>query len=62
MQSSAVVKIFGVDKSTIIVKINIVKLINKHPKMKNSSLLLNFLKNYFKANKDICKASATKFE
>ena len=62
MQSSAVVKVFGVDKSTIIVKINIVKLINKHPKMKNSSLLLNFLKKYFKANKDICKASATKFE
>ena len=62
MQSSAVVKVFGVGKSTIIVKSNIAKLINKHPKMRNSSLLLSFLKNYFKANKDICKESATKFE
>lgn len=32
---------FNVDKYTI----NIVKLVNKHPKLKNSSLSLNFLKN-----------------
>ena len=29
---------FGYSKSTIIFKINIVKLINKHPKIKNYSL------------------------
>ena len=42
------VKQFGVSKSTIIFKINIVKLINKHHKIRNSSHSLHFLKNYFK--------------
>ena len=53
---------FGYSKSTIIFKINIVKLINKHPKIKNSSLSLNFLKNYFKLIKEMCEESSTKFE
>ena len=35
------VKQFGVSKSTITFKIKIVKLINKYPKVKNSSLSLN---------------------
>ena len=35
-------------KSTMIVKINIVKLVNKYPKLMKSPLLLNILKTYFK--------------
>ena len=38
------VRQFGYSKSTIIFKINIVKLINNHPKIKNYSLSLKFLK------------------
>ena len=39
------VKQFGINKSTIIFKINIVKLADKFPKMLTSSVLLNFLKS-----------------
>ena len=42
------VRQFGYSKFTIIFKITIVKRINKHPKINNSSLSLNFSKNYFK--------------
>ena len=41
------VKQFGVGKSTIIFKIKIVKLINKYPKAKNSSLSLKLFKKLF---------------
>ena len=56
------VKQFGYSKSTIIFKINTVKLINKYPKVKNSSLSLNFLKKYFKLIKEICEENAGEFE
>ena len=56
------VKQFGVSKSTIIFKINIVKLIDKHPKIKNSSLSLHFLKKYFKMIKEICEENSSEFE
>ena len=46
---------FKITKSTIIFKINIVKLIDKHPKMMTSSITLNFSKNYYKDIKTICK-------
>ena len=56
------VKQFGYSKSTITFKINTVKLINKYPKVKNSSLYLNFLKKYFKLIKEICEENAGEFE
>ena len=40
------VKEFKVHKSTIIFKINILKLIDKHPKLMKSSKTLGVLKNY----------------
>ena len=49
------VKQFGINKSTIIFKINIVKLADKYPKMLTSSVTLNFLKSYHKDIKSICK-------
>ena len=56
------VKQFGYSKSTIIYKINIVKLINKYRKVNNSSLSLKFLKNYFKLIKEICEENESEFE
>ena len=41
---------------------NIVKLIDKHPKIKNSLLSLHFLKNYSKMIKEICKENYREFE
>ena len=35
---------FKINKSTTIFKINIVKLVDKHPKMLTPSITLNFLK------------------
>ena len=57
-----VVKQFGVSKSTIIFKINILKLIDKHPKIKNTLLSLHFLKNYFKMIKEMCEENSSEFE
>ena len=37
---------FGISKSAIIFKINIVKLVDKYKKMVKSSVTLNFLKRY----------------
>ena len=44
-----------IKRSTIIFKINIVKLADKYPKMLTSSVTLNFLKSYHKDIKRICK-------
>ena len=49
---------FGVHKGTIIFKINVFKLFNKYPKLKNSSVTLSFIKNYFKDIKEIYKGSS----
>ena len=46
---------FGINRSTIIFKTNIVKLADKYPKMLTSSVALNFLKSYHKNIKSICK-------
>ena len=56
------VRQFGYSKSTIILKINRLKLINNHPKIKNSSLSLNVLEIYLKVIKEICEESAIEFE
>ena len=45
---------FKVHKNTIIFNINIVKLIDKHPKLRKSSLRLGILKNYYKNIKQTC--------
>lgn len=44
---------FKVHKTTMIFKINLVKLIDKHPKLMKSSVTLGFLKTYFKDIKEI---------
>ena len=41
---------------------NIAKLITKHPNIKNSSLSLIFLKNYFKLIKEIREENASELE
>ena len=56
------VRQFGYSKSTIIFKINIVKLINKHSKIMNSSFSLNFFKNFLKLIKETCEENASEFE
>ena len=49
-------------KNNILFKINIFKLIQKHPKLMKSSVTLMFLKNYFKDIKQICKENSSEFE
>ena len=39
---------FRINKSTMIFKINIVKLVDEYQKMLTSSVTLNFLKSYYK--------------
>ena len=53
---------FKVDKNTIIFNINILKLIDKHPKLMKLSIKLSFLKNYLKDIKQICKENSNEFE
>ena len=52
---------FKINKSTIIFKINIVKLVDKRPKVLISSVGLNFLKSYYKDTKNICKKTPELF-
>ena len=56
------VKDFQVNKSTIIFKISIFKLIQKFQDLKKSSLALGFLKNYYKGIKEICRENPSEFE
>ena len=49
-------------KSNINFKINIFKLIKKHPGLMKSSVTLTFLKNYLKVFKKICKENSSEFE
>ena len=55
----AMIRIFSVTKSSVIYKI---KLANKYPRLMKSSLLLSFLKTYFKDIKEICKENVTEFQ
>ena len=52
---------FKVHKSTVIFKINIVKLIDKHPILMESSVTLGFLKNYYKDITQICNENPNEF-
>ena len=49
-------------KTTMIFEINIVKLIDKHPKLMKSFVTLGFLKNHFKDIKQICNKNPKEFE
>ena len=49
-------------KSNINFKINIFKLIKKHPGLMKSSVTLTFLKNYLKDITEICKENSSEFE
>ena len=51
-----------IHKSTIIFKINIFKLIDKHPRLMKSSVTLTFLKNFLKDIKKICAENSSEFE
>ena len=41
---------------------NIFKLIDKHPKLMQSSMSLGCLRNYYKDIKQICKENSNEFE
>ena len=51
-----------VNKSTIIFKINILRLIEKHAGLMKSSVTLTFLKNYLKDIKKLCEDNSSNFE
>ena len=51
-----------IHKSTIMSKINVFKLIDKHPKLMRSSVTLTFLKNYLKDIKKVCEDYLSDFK
>ena len=52
----------GIHKTTIIFKINVIKLCKKYPKLLQSSIGLWFSKNYHKDIKAICKENEEDFK
>ena len=60
-KSKNLVEQFGINRSTMIFKINVVKLGDKYPKMLKSSMTLNFLKSFHKDTKGICKEKSELF-
>ena len=57
----SLVEQFKITKGTTIFKVNIVKLVNKYPRMMTSSITLNFLKCYYKDIKNIFKENQENF-
>lgn len=57
-------KKLGVSRFTVYfkLKLNLLKLSEKYPKLKKSSSTLNFLNNYFKSIKEASKESETEFK
>ena len=53
---------FKVHESTMIFKINIFNLIDKHPKLMKSSVTLGFLKNCYKDIKQLCNENSNEFD
>ena len=51
----------GIHKTTIMFKINVYKLCERHPKLLKSSIGLGFLKNHYKDIKEICSENAKEF-
>ena len=58
---SAITK-FKISKATANFKTGIIKFIDDYPKMRQSSISLYFLKNYFRVIKDVCKEYASEFQ
>ena len=54
------VKEFQVHKTTIILNINVVTLIDKYSKLMKSSMALGFLKNYCKDTKKNCDKNSNR--
>ena len=53
---------FGIRKTTINFKIDIVKFIENYPKMKQSCISLFYLKNNFRVIKNVCQEHASDFQ
>ena len=53
---------FKISKTTINIKIGIIKFIDDYPKMRKPSISLHFLKNNFRVIKDVCKESSSEFQ
>ena len=53
---------FKVSKSTIVFKTALCRLIDEHPKIKNSSFSLQYFKTHLKLIKEVCKESASEFK
>ena len=51
-----------VSKSTAYFKVKLVKLLDKYPKIKSSSLSSNFFKDYAKTMKEVRKESGDQFK
>ena len=53
---------FGISKTTINFKIDIVKFMENYPKIKMSCILLFYLKNNFRVIKNVCQEHASEFQ
>ena len=53
---------FGISKTTINFKIDIVKFIENYPKMKKSCISLFYLKKNFRVRKNVCQEHASEFQ
>ena len=61
-KSAKLISELGIHKTTIIFRINILKLCKNHPKLLNSSTGLGFFKNYHKDIKAICEENEKDFQ
>ena len=53
---------FGISKTIINFKIDILKFIENYPKMKKSSISLFYLKNNFQVIRNVCQQHASEFQ
>ena len=53
---------FKIHKGTIIFQISVSKLMKKYPRLKKSSVILSFLKNYSKDIKKMCWKNSSEFK
>ena len=56
------VSAFTISETTINFKVDIVKFIDKYPKMKKSCISLYYLKNNFRVIKEVCQEHASEFQ
>ena len=56
------IKCFGVIRSTMVFKVNLVKLLDKYQKLKKSTLQQHFMKNYIKGFKEIRTENVREFK